>query len=439
MMKRKDESSQIQPSNVASKKAHVSVDQQRRSDPKDDDEDQDSDIVEWISSHLFGSVIWSSDHEHVPVDYVGPHLKEVGDPNLFVVQQKCGDFSEGKDSNGFLSEIAKAAHLLKSASSLLVIAGAGMCVDSGLPDYRSPNGFWNDYKPIRKLGISLTEMSESDWFRTNINLAWGFYAHRIKMYSATKPHNGFQIIKNLADHLPLGHFVFTSNIDSQFQAAGFPEDRIFESHGSLQFTQCRSNCSNAKILRNKLQLRFNPNSFELLNPENIDKCEICGDFRRPNVSFFSDSDQTYNSKRIEKQKSRLITWLYSLIGFRKEDCSKSTNDCEETIYSNSQSIKLSSLASNAAPTSPSQKPATHSPSLVVLEIGCGVSLHSLRCESDELLRKFSEIPSQRRLVDSIDLIRINPLNWTVPKGETNVGIGLGALEALQKIQTLIEN
>lgn len=58
----------------------------------------------------------------------------------------------------------------------------------------------------------------------------------------------------------------------------------------------------------------------------VEKCEICGDFRRPNVSFFSDSDQTYNSKRTEEQKSRLISWLYSLIGFRKDSGAESKSE-----------------------------------------------------------------------------------------------------------------
>lgn len=56
-------------------------------------------------------------------------------------------------------EIQRAAELISEADALLITAGAG--VDSGLPDFRGNEGFWNAYPPYRKLGRSFIEMANS--------------------------------------------------------------------------------------------------------------------------------------------------------------------------------------------------------------------------------------------------------------------------------------
>jgi NAD-dependent SIR2 family protein deacetylase len=58
-----------------------------------------------------------------------------------------------------------AAEIIQSADALLIAAGAGMCVDSGLPDFRGTQGFWRAYPAIAKLGLSFEEMANPVWFR----------------------------------------------------------------------------------------------------------------------------------------------------------------------------------------------------------------------------------------------------------------------------------
>jgi NAD-dependent SIR2 family protein deacetylase len=55
--------------------------------------------------------------------------------------------------------LEKAARILKNADSLVITAGAGIGVDSGLPDFRGNEGFWRAYPPIAKLGESFVEMA----------------------------------------------------------------------------------------------------------------------------------------------------------------------------------------------------------------------------------------------------------------------------------------
>src|SRR5262245_11868002 len=84
---------------------------------------------------------------------------------------------------------------------------------SGLPDFRGNEGFWRAYPPFAKLGLSFVELANPRWFDDDPALAWGFYGHRYNLYTKTRPHEGFAILKRWADRPPHGAFVYTSNVD----------------------------------------------------------------------------------------------------------------------------------------------------------------------------------------------------------------------------------
>src|SRR5437763_363029 len=110
-----------------------------------------------------------------------------------------------------------------------------MGVDSGLPDFRGAEGFWHAYPPYRELGLAFEAIANPLWFAVDPSLAWGFYGHRLALYRRTQPHPGFALLLAAAKRAPGGGFVLTSNVDGQFQAAGFADDRIYEVHGSIHW------------------------------------------------------------------------------------------------------------------------------------------------------------------------------------------------------------
>ena len=57
----------------------------------------------------------------------------------------------------------------------VITAGAGMGVDSGLPDFRGNDGFWNAYPALK--GYPFMEMANPRWFTVEPRRAWGFYGH----------------------------------------------------------------------------------------------------------------------------------------------------------------------------------------------------------------------------------------------------------------------
>lgn len=197
-----------------------------------------------------------------------------------------------------------AAQSIKNADSLLFSAGAGMGVDSGLPDFRGDEGFWRAYPPLGKLGLSFVEMANPQWFRRDPRLAWGFYGHRLNLYRATTPHAGFATLKRWSELKPAS--VYTSNVDGQFQKAGI--EGVSEIHGSIAHLQCTQPCSN-EIWSTPLKgIEVDGKSFRAVGA--LPECPHCGALARPNILMFSDS--AWVADRSEAQNSRLREWLETL-------------------------------------------------------------------------------------------------------------------------------
>lgn len=122
--------------------------------------------------------------------------------------------------------LKQCAELIRQADALLIAAGAGMGVDSGLPDFRGTEGFWNAYPGLRAHGLQFTDMAHPRTFEDHPRLAWGFYGHRLQLYRNTQPHAGFQMLPDWSKAKPGGGFVLTSNVHSPFSRAGFAKTQV---------------------------------------------------------------------------------------------------------------------------------------------------------------------------------------------------------------------
>jgi len=272
-------------------------------------------------------------------------------------------------------DIERAARLIDEADCLVVAAGAGMGIDSGLPDFRGQHGFWRAYPALGRHGLDFTSIASPRAFRRDPRLAWGFYGHRLALYRTTAPHAGFALLRDWARELPRGCVVFTSNVDGQFQRAGFDDGDITECHGSLHFLQCLAPCCEAIWPATD----FIPDVDEehcLLRGE-PPACPRCGGCARPNVLMFGDAD--WIDDRAQAQARRLEARL-----------------------------RLSSRP-------------------VVVEIGAGQAVPTVRHFSQQLA-------FDRRA----PVIRINPREPEVPGLPQAIGLPLNALEALRAIDAARE-
>lgn len=201
--------------------------------------------------------------------------------------------------------ICAAAKLLGNADGLLITAGAGMGVDSGLPDFRGDQGFWKAYPPLARTGIKFAEIANPSAFRENPSLAWGFYGHRLQLYRETKPHEGFAILLAIAAQMENGCFIFTSNVDGQFQKAGFDGERIVECHGSIHHLQCMEGCTNTMWSADEVVPVIDAANCKMISA--LPHCPFCGQLARPNILMFNDSD--WVSVRTDMQYKRLDSWV----------------------------------------------------------------------------------------------------------------------------------
>lgn len=270
------------------------------------------------------------------------------------------------------SYIMDAANVIKDADALLITAGAGIGVDSGLPDFRGDTGFWRAYPPIAKLGISFYEMANPQWFNRDPSLAWAFYGHRLNLYRATEPNLAFIHMKEIAEKLPGGYFVFTSNVDGQFQKAGYRPEKIEECHGSIHHLQCVSNCSDDIWRADGTEILIDEEQFRALEP--LPACKHCGGLSRPNVLMFGD--WTWTATRSDVQHHRFRTWLQEIM--------------------------------------------RHQMRIAVIEIGAGESVPTVRRQSESVALNLNS-----------KLIRINPRDYHVPRG--HISVPLGAADGMEKI------
>ena len=208
--------------------------------------------------------------------------------------------------------IDQAANFIAQADALLVTAGAGMSVDSGLPDFRSVDGFWRQYPALRPLGLSFEQIAQPHWFNYAPAMAWAWYGHRQELYRAAEPHRGYQHLKTWGDAMPAGYFVVTSNVDSQFQKASFSPIRILEIHGNIFQLQCTVPCRDFVWQDSALDLKIDVES--LRADGKLPHCPECGALARPNIMMFNDG--TWVSAYRDKQEPEFNGWLSAINGKR---------------------------------------------------------------------------------------------------------------------------
>ncbi|MDD2541310.1 MAG: NAD-dependent deacetylase [Desulfuromonadaceae bacterium] len=178
-----------------------------------------------------------------------------------------------------------AAAIVRETEVFIITAGAGMGVDSGLPDFRGDHGFWKAYPAYSRLGLSFADCANPQHFAHDPSFAWGFYGHRTNLYRTVIPHEGFHIIKEWIARNGANCFVVTSNVDGQFQKAGYAEDRILEVHGSIHWLQCQKPCRNAIWVNDEI-VRIDETTMRAFPP--LPRCPDCGEVSRPNILMFGD-------------------------------------------------------------------------------------------------------------------------------------------------------
>ncbi|CAI2377020.1 unnamed protein product [Moneuplotes crassus] len=232
--------------------------------------------------------------------------------------------------------------------AMLVTAGAGIGIDSGLPDFRGKEGLWKAYPYFKNTNMSFTDAANPRFFSMKPKEFWFFYGHRYNSYQDHLPHSGFHaLLKVCREYLGDKYHVYTSNVDGHFQKAGFNKRQVTECHGSINHFQC-DKCRTIYLVPHRKRFELDIKNFVC---NDIPKCKDCASPVRPNILMFGDRE--WISSRKAKQEGRLRDFL-------------STNNKD---------------------------------GITIIEIGAGTAVPTIRMASESV---FCEPHSQRTL------IRINP-------------------------------
>lgn len=85
---------------------------------------------------------------------------------------------------------------IAGAEANLITAGAGIGVDSALPDFLGNQGFWSIHPRYAADGLTFRDLADPLWFEMHPERAWGFYGYRYNLYRRTEPHHGFELLKS---------------------------------------------------------------------------------------------------------------------------------------------------------------------------------------------------------------------------------------------------
>jgi len=203
--------------------------------------------------------------------------------------------------------------IVEQADAVVILSGAGMGVDSGLPDFRGTKGLWKEYPELMNRDLDFEEMANPKWFREDAKLAWAFYGHRLHKYLEVKPHAGFDMLLELCKKKSDNYFIITSNVDNHFQKAGFDPLKIHEVHGSLAYFQCIYGCKQAIWPADYDSVQVDERSFVATTTPH---CPHCGRIARPNVQMFDDYGWLCNRER--EQRKRFEHWQHQVWDSRKK-------------------------------------------------------------------------------------------------------------------------
>ena len=159
--------------------------------------------------------------------------------------------------------------LINGSKRIVALTGAGISTASGIPDFRSPGGLWEDVDPMEVATLTV--------FRQDPKKFWSFYRSRLDIVEEFDPNPGHFLLADLHQR-GLLTAVSTQNIDGLHQKAGLPEERVFEVHGSVRNLICLA-CG-ARHPREEVDQLW-------VEEDGVPRC-ACGEVLKPDVTLFEE-------------------------------------------------------------------------------------------------------------------------------------------------------
>ena len=163
--------------------------------------------------------------------------------------------------------VERLAELIRERQPCVVLTGAGISTESGIPDFRSPTGIWARYDPMEYASIEAYQRDPAK--------VWGFYARRLDMLATAEPNAAHHALAEL-ERCGWVDAVVTQNIDLLHERAG--SQTVVEVHGSIRTSSCLQ-CHTRVLLADVIRL---------LEDASAPACPTCDNILKPDVVMFGE-------------------------------------------------------------------------------------------------------------------------------------------------------
>jgi NAD-dependent deacetylase len=177
------------------------------------------------------------------------------------------------------------AMVRRAHGEIVVLTGAGISAESGIPTFRGADGFWRagsvHYQP--------EELATFAAFARMPAVLWGWYLYRRRMCTVAQPNAAHRALVDLERAVGDRFVLATQNVDGLHLRAGHDPERVFEVHGSLHRMRCMAECSPPQPIPLALGADWPKDHV----PEDeasllLLHCERCGAWLRPHVLWFDE-------------------------------------------------------------------------------------------------------------------------------------------------------
>lgn len=211
--------------------------------------------------------------------------------------------SFSSSSTSFADAVRVASQWLSEAKSVLIVTGAGISAESGLPTYRGVSGLYNNDKATEDDGMTIEECLSGATYRHRPDLTWKYLMQIEQSCRGAEPSRAHYLVAKMEDYIQGPVSVMTQNVDGLHTRAGSTD--VLCLHGELYKLKCTGDCKST----------FEVGSYAPFEQKGIfpPTCEKCGGAVRPNVVLFDEylGDETVTTYE-EKLGESMATLMWTM-------------------------------------------------------------------------------------------------------------------------------
>jgi NAD-dependent deacetylase len=184
-----------------------------------------------------------------------------------------------------------------SDGPLMVLTGAGISAESGVPTFRGTEGYWR----VGSRNFSPMELATREAFAAMPDEVWGWYLYRRAVCRAARPNAAHRALAGLERARRERFLLVTQNVDGLHLRAGHTPDRVYQIHGNIDYMRCAGECEDDPIpLPQALGETWEKGRLPGSAERALLRCSGCGGRSRPHVLWF---DESYDERLFRYQSS----------------------------------------------------------------------------------------------------------------------------------------